>query len=147
MPPDISGAKGPRAILAAHTKDPSCASCHADIDPLGFVLENRNPIGKWRTTYPSKVKKKKGLPVDASGTLPNGTKLNDVTDLKKYLVDNPEFFANCLAEKLMVYATGRPMNYRERKIIKQIVIKNIKNANGFQDLVIDLIDSEIFKAK
>ena len=89
----------------------------------------------------------KPLPVDASGVLPDGTKLKDVRDLKKYLVNKPELLSNCLAEKLMIYATGREMNYREKKLIKSIVSRNIKAGNKFKDLLLDLIDSEIFKSK
>ena len=127
--------------------DSACSSCHQDIDPMGFVLENFDPIGRWRTSYPSPNKRKKPQPVDAAGTMPNGTKLKDVTDLKKYLVENPEFFTNCIAEKLLTYATGRPLNYREKKKVEEICAKNIKNTNGFRALLMSLIVSDIFKAR
>ncbi|MGY8768076.1 MAG: DUF1585 domain-containing protein [Pirellulales bacterium] len=91
--------------------------------------------------------KKKGPAVDAAGTLPGGTKLEDVTDLKKWLVENPEYFTNCIANKLLTYATGRPLNFRERKVVEAIAAKNIQQGNHFQDLLLDLIDSEIFKAR
>ena len=92
-------------------------------------------------------KKTPPLPVDASGTLPSGESLRDVTDLKKWLVENPEYFSNCLAEKLMTYATGRVMNYREKRLIEEIVTQNIKNGNRFQDLLCALVESEIFRAR
>ncbi|PHR94522.1 MAG: hypothetical protein COA78_32170 [Blastopirellula sp.] len=146
LPPEVDGSAGPRERLAAHTTDASCARCHREIDPLGFVLENYDAIGRWRTNYASKGKKK-GPAVDAAGTLPGGTKLEDVTDLKKWLVEHPEYFTNCIANKLLTYATGRPLNFRERKVIEAIAAKNIQQGNHFQDLLLDLIDSEIFKAK
>ena len=77
----------------------------------------------------------------------DGTKLNDVRDLKRYLVKNPEHFANCLADKLLEYATGRHLNYREKKLKESIVANNIKNGNKFHDLMLALIDSPIFKAR
>jgi hypothetical protein len=147
LPPDISGAKSPKEILAAHTKSPSCASCHEDIDPVGFVLENLDAVGRWRTSYPTRSSKKKTIPVDATGQLPDGTKLQDVRDLKKWLAANPHHFTNCLSQKLLEYATGRHLNYRERKIVGEICDKNLKANRGFQDLLLDLIDSEVFRAR
>jgi hypothetical protein len=147
LTPDTTGAKGPRERLAAHMSNASCASCHEDIDPMGFVLENFDALGKWRTHYSSTSKKKKSLKVDASGVLPNGTKFNDVTDLKKYLVSHPHYFANCLAKKLMTYATGRVLNYLENKLIEDIVAKNISKGQGFKDLFIDLTTSKVFKTR
>ena len=146
LPPDTADAVGPRAKLAAHMDTASCQSCHEDIDPMGFVLENFDAVGRWRTAYPKKGKIK-SMKVDASATMPNGTKLNDVRDLKRFLVKNPEYFTGCLARKLMSYATGRQLNYREKKIIGEIVAKNIATGNKFQDLLLDLIDSEVFRAR
>ena len=129
--------------------------CHREIDPLGFVLENYDPIGRWRTNYPKyredeeggKSKRIDGLAVDTSGTLPCGTKLNDVTDLKKFLSENPEPFARCISEKLMTYATGRQLNYRERALIAEIVKEQSKHDLRFRDLLLALVDSEIFRTK
>ena len=155
--PDVTGAITLKEIMAKHMEQKSCASCHQDIDPIGFVFENFDAIGQWRSHYPApkneqeKRKKnapaKKGLPVDATGIMPDGTKLEDIRDLKAYLVKNPEYFSRCLSEKILNYATGRKMNYAERKLISQIVDKNLKNKQGFRDLFMELIDSEIFKAR
>lgn len=147
LSPDLAGATTLKERLAAHMADASCASCHEDIDPVGFVFENFDAVGRWRTEYPTAAKKAEPLPVDATGVLPEGTPLNDVTDLKKWLVTNPEHFANCLAEKLMLYGTGREMNYREKKQLEAIVEKNIENGNRFEDLLIALIQSEIFLSR
>ena len=147
LPPDTTGAKDPRDKLAKHMGNASCASCHEDIDPMGFVLESFDPVGRWRTHYPSAKKNKTGLKVDTSATMADGTELHDVRDLKMYLVKNPEHFANCLAGKLLEYATGRHLNYREKKMKEEIVARNIKNGNKFHDLMLELIDSPIFKAR
>ena len=116
-------------------------------------MENFDAVGKWRTMYPAKPKVgekggfMKPLPVDATGVLPSGEKLKDVTDLKSWLVKHPEHFSNCLAEKLMIYATGREMSYKEKRILEGIVRDNIKNGNRFRDLVLAVVDSEIFRAR
>lgn len=153
LTPDTAGAKSPKARLAAHMAEQSCAACHREIDPLGFVLENFDPIGRWRESYPiyteqdGESKRADGLPVDATGTLPSGEDLRDVTDLKKYLVANPTRFAGCLSEKLMTYATGRTLNYRERRMVSDIVVASCENDLKFADLIVELVDSDVFRMK
>ena len=132
----------------------SCAVCHRDIDPLGFALESFDPVGRWREHYPifgedadGKTTKREGQVVQSAGVLPNGTELTDVRDLKQWIADNPEIFANCLAQKLLTYATGRKLNFRERKIVAEIVKDQTKNNLRFRELVQALVQSEVFRAK
>jgi hypothetical protein len=153
LTPDTTGATSPKSRLAAHADEASCAACHREIDPLGFVLENFDPIGRWRDFYPrfvdqnGKSKQIDGSPVDATGTLPGGTALSDVRDLKKWLAENPEPFARCLCEKLLTYATGRTLNYRERSVIAGVVTRQRDEDLKFADLVVELVDSDIFRMK
>jgi len=154
LTPDTTGARSPRERLAAHMADPACAACHKDIDPLGFVLENFDPIGRWREHYPVYSKNEKGnsvtsngLKVDVAGTLPNGVPLADITDLKKYLASNPGAFSSCLAEKLLMYAVGRPLNYAERKQLKRYIHKQDPAEFGLQDLIVGVVDSALFRRR
>lgn len=142
LTPDTTGATTPRQLLSAHTSEESCAGCHKKIDPVGFVLENFDPVGRWRDNWPGI-----DVPVEAAATLPDGTRIEDVTDFKAWLVENIDLFSNCLAEKLMTYATGRVPNYRERKEIEAVVERNRESGNGFRDLVLALIESETFRTK
>ncbi|MEP3482071.1 MAG: DUF1588 domain-containing protein [Fuerstiella sp.] len=158
LTPDTSAAVTVKERLAAHMSEDTCASCHAEIDPIGFVLENFDPVGRWRSHYPvyqtiqkgkrQKVVRKDGLMVDAAGVLPDGTPLSSISDLKSWLLKHPEHFACCISEKLMTYATGRKLSYRERSIIRKIVLKQIEAADGqqlpFKNLLIDLVASEVF---
>ena len=152
LTPDTSKAVTPREMLAAHTTEVSCAGCHKKIDPVGFVLESFDPVGRWRTQYPAprssnKKDKKMGLPVETDGKLTDGTVLNDVTDLKAYLRKDISPFSECISEKLLTYATGREMSYSEHKLIREIVEKNQNNGGGFQDLILALVNSESFRTK
>ena len=88
-----------------------------------------------------------GLAVDATGTLENGVELKDVTDLKRYLVENIDVFGNCLAEKLLTYATGRDLGFGDRKEVERIVVEVREQGNGFQDLIVALVLSEAFGMK
>lgn len=150
---DTSGAQSIRELLERHQADESCASCHQKIDPPGFALENFDPVGRWRENYPifekrgDKVVTLEGMPVDAEGRLPDGTPLNDVTDLKRYLVNHIDAFSRCLTEKLMIYATGREPGYGDRKEIDGIVARAKERGNGFEDLIVELVLSESFLTK
>ena len=152
--PDTAGSKTPRELLQAHAADTSCAGCHKKIDPIGFALENFDAVGRWRDHYPVWTKDKRGRPVskpgadiDSTSQLPDGTPIRDIVDLKRWIVENIDQFSECLAAKLMTYATGREPNYRERKEIAQIVRKNQERNHGFRDLLLALIDSETFRTK
>ena len=152
--PDTSGATSIRELLSRHQADATCAACHRRIDPLGFALENFDPVGRWRTHYPVYEKQKNGKlvtrngpKVDAKGTLPDGTQIRGVSGLKKYLVDNIDQFSSCLAEKLLVYGTGRPMNYADRQVVKRLVADVTKQGNGFRHLIIAIVLSESFRTK
>ena len=140
--PDTRGTKTFRDLMKAHTDAKGCASCHRKIDPLGFVLENFDPIGRWRDVYPEG-----GPPINAKATMPNGTPLKDVNDLKAYVSDHIQDFCQCLAEKLMTYATGRHLSYADRQEITKIVESNLADEKGFQDLLLALITSEVFTTK
>lgn len=142
LTPDTQGTITPRETLAAHTKEASCMVCHRRIDPVGFVLENYDPVGRWRTEWP-----KGAGEIDPTGVLPDGTPINDVVDFKRWLTANVDQFSECLAEKLMTYATGRLPNYTERKEIAQIVMLNHQNGKGFRDLMLALVGSETFRTK
>jgi len=95
VPPSI------RERLAQHRKDPSCASCHAVIDPLGFALENFDAIGGWRTVDES------GRPVDSIGATVGGDKVEGLSGLRALLLAEPEQFPRTVTEKLLAYALGR----------------------------------------
>jgi len=138
--PDIRGAKTMREILTKHRDTPACFACHQKIDPPGFALENFDPIGAWRTHY------KPGLPVDATGTMPDGKSFNDVAGLKKILAANQPQFARMLAEKLLAYASGRRMEPLDRPRMDRLTKDLAARGNGFRDLVELAVLSEIFRS-
>ncbi len=84
------------------------------IDPLGFALENFDPIGRWRD-------RDEGSPVDASGTLPNGSPFKGVVDFRESLTAQPDRFAATVTEKLLAYALGRGLDYYDMPAVRKIV--------------------------
>ena len=136
--PDIRGALTVREELAKHRSIATCAECHRKIDPLGFALENFDPIGAWRTEYGKK------LPVDASGKLPSGEAFDDIRQLRTLLIERHELFTRSLTEKLMTYALGREVEVGDRPAIDRICEDMADPDKGLRDLIQAVVASESF---
>ena len=129
-----------RAALEKHRADAICASCHSRMDPLGFGLENYDPIGRWRTEEGK-------APIQVGGTLPNGVEFSTPAQLKALLrQDLPEFTRN-LAGKMMIYALGRGTESYDQLLIRDIVDKMEKADYRFQTLVREIVHSLPFQAR
>jgi hypothetical protein len=136
--PDTRGSTTIRDQMERHRSDPTCAECHRKIDPLGFALENFDAIGRFRTTYGPRKK------IDASGTLPQGQGFKDLGDFMwNFRHEHPKFI-RALTNKLMEYALGRQMEISDRPTIDRILNKVEKENLGFQDLVIQIVSSNLF---
>lgn len=142
LTPDTQGTTTPRELLAAHTQSAKCAGCHRHIDPIGFALENFDPVGRWRENWPEI-----NVEIDSSGVLPDGTEIEGYLDFKQWLVSNIDLVSECLAEKLMIYATGRIPSYAEQVEIRGIVDQVTTNGGGFRDLLIALMESRTFRTR
>jgi mono/diheme cytochrome c family protein len=127
-----------RQQMEKHRANPMCAGCHTRMDPLGFALENYDAIGAWRTHDAT-------LPIDASGILPGGKKFTGSAELKKILASNREAFAECLTEKLLIYALGRGLEPYDRTATKQITAKLAANDYRFSSLITGIVDSVPFQ--
>jgi hypothetical protein len=159
--PDIRGAKTMREILEKHRTLETCNGCHRVIDPPGFALENYDVIGGWRDRFRSlgegdrvdlrvdgrKVRYRLGPPVDAAGQLPTGEGFKDFTEFQKLLLAAQDRVAECLAEKLLMFATGREMGFSDRPEIARILAESKKRNHGVRDLVHLVVQSPLFLAK
>jgi hypothetical protein len=96
---DAAATQTARQFLSQHRARPQCAVCHNQIDPLGLALESYDPVGRYRTMD-------KGMIIDPSGTLANGTAFKDARELMALLSNDPQF-AQCIAKKLFTFALGR----------------------------------------
>jgi hypothetical protein len=141
LDPDIRGATTIRDQLQKHRSVASCNDCHRKIDPLGFALENFDPIGLYRNTYGKSTK------IDASGVLPNGKAFQDVEGLKHILLEQKDQFATALTGKLLAYATGRPTEPADRPEINRILKDLHTRKDGFRDLVKLVVLSEPLRSK
>ncbi len=137
LDPDTRGAKTIREQLAMHRNVSTCNECHRKIDPLGFALENYDPIGRWRDRYVRSAK------IDSSGELPDGESFTGIQDLKKIMLKREPQFARAMAEKMLAYATGRMMATTDRPAIDKIA----SSANGTRELIEQVVLSETFRSK
>jgi hypothetical protein len=100
-----------RQQLEIHREKAECAGCHSQMDPLGFGLENYDPIGRWRATQAEQ-------PVDASGVLPSGEAFNGPAELKTILMNQKDAFATNFTRKMLGYALGRSLNRYDNCVIE-----------------------------
>jgi hypothetical protein len=128
-----------RQRLEQHRRNPACASCHARMDPLGFTLENFDGIGKWRE------RNEDATAVDASSTLPDGTELNGVASLQKYLLARKDQFAGAVIEKLLTYALGRGLEYHDMPAVRKIVRDAAVNDYRWSSIIQGIVQSVPFQ--
>ncbi|MCW3100395.1 MAG: Gluconolactonase, partial [Chthonomonadaceae bacterium] len=129
-----------RQQLEAHRKNPTCASCHARMDPLGFGLENFDAVGAWRDSDGK-------FPIDASGSLPDGRSFRGPDGLKKILKADRDAFAQCLTSKLLTYALGRGLEGYDRTTVKEITQHIAINDYRFSNLVQEIVTSRPFQMR
>jgi mono/diheme cytochrome c family protein len=127
-----------RQQMELHRKNEPCASCHKIMDPIGLVLENFDGIGQWRTLDD-------GSPINPSGQLVDGTKLNGVADLRAALVKYSPQFVRVVTEKLMIYGLGRGTEYYDMPLVRSIVHNSEKDKYRFSSLVIGVVKSQPFQ--
>jgi hypothetical protein len=125
-----------RQRLEQHRSNPVCAGCHAFIDPPGFLFENFDPIGAWRTVD-------NGQPIDASGDL-DGTPLTSARDLAEILKDDARV-GRCMVTQLYRHAIGRREVVSERAGLDAVNLKFDAAGNRFRDLMLTLVTSEVFR--
>jgi len=129
-----------RAAMLQHRANPACASCHARMDPIGFAMEHFDAVGRWRDTDG-------GAAIDASGVFPDGSKFEGMAGLKKALLAQPENFASTVAEKLLMYALGRNLQYYDEPAVRAIVHDAAKNNYRFSSFVLGVVKSFPFRMR
>jgi Protein of unknown function (DUF1592)/Protein of unknown function (DUF1588)/Protein of unknown function (DUF1585)/Protein of unknown function (DUF1587)/Protein of unknown function (DUF1595)/Planctomycete cytochrome C len=128
-----------RELLAVHREAALCSSCHNRMDPLGLALENYNAFGKYRQTDA-------GNPIQADGELITGERFSNLDELKQILVSSRKRdFYRCVAEKMLVYALGRGLDYRDETTIDQIVEHLDARGGRARDLIQLVVNSPPFQ--
>jgi hypothetical protein len=129
-----------RQMLETHRANPSCAGCHARMDPLGLSLENFDAIGQWRTTDA-------GHPIDASGVLLDGTKVDGPGALRDALVAQKTQFVKAVTEKLLTYMLGRGLEYYDAPAVRAIDHEAAAGDYRWSSLVSGIVKSSPFQMR
>lgn len=129
-----------RSQLEAHRANPTCASCHSRMDPLGFGLENYDAIGRWRTADGN-------FPVDAAGTLPNGQTFSSPAEMRSILESELPDFSRTLTEKMLTYALGRGLRSYDRPAVEAIDGALAADGYRFQTLILEIVRSLPFQSR
>ena len=142
--PESDGKTQPRTVrekMEQHRKNPVCAACHGQMDPLGFALENFDAVGAWRT-------KDAGFAIDSSGTFPGGgVKFSGPVDFRQGLVGFRQLFLSTLTQKLLTYALGRGVEYPDQPAIRQIMRDAEKGDMRWSALVMAVVRSMPFQMR
>lgn len=143
--PDLVEERDPRKVLpmreqmAAHRANPVCAACHAQMDQLGFALENFDAIGEWRDIYAS------GLSIDASAEFPDGTTFDGPGELRALLLNHSEEFLTTATERLLTYALGRGLEPTDAAVVRRIKREAAADDHRFEALVQRVVASVPFQ--
>jgi hypothetical protein len=137
---NVSASLPIRERLAEHRTNTVCASCHRQIDPVGFSLEQFDAVGRWRLM-------EEGRPIDAAGGLPDGSQFEGVAGLEQALLQRPEVFVRTMTEKLFIFALGRAPEAFDAPAIRKIVREARANNYRFSSLILGLTTSTPFQMR
>jgi len=129
-----------RQAMERHRASPSCASCHARMDPIGLAMENFDATGKWRETVG-------GAPLDTTGAFPDGTRIDGVAGLRAELLRQREPFASTVAERLLMYALGRNLQYYDAPAVRAILRGAAPGGYRLSALVLGTVRSRPFQMR
>jgi len=129
-----------RQRMEQHRANAACASCHRLMDPIGFALENFDHAGKWRTTDGQ-------TPVDATGVMVDGTRLDGAESLRRALVAKPDLFAGVAVEKMLTYALGRALRPQDMPSVRAITHAAAPGRYTFSSLVLGVVRTPQFQMR
>jgi hypothetical protein len=129
-----------RERMEEHRKNPICANCHRLFDPIGLAMENFDAVGQWRTRDGGSL----GSPIDASGELLDGTRVDGVVSLRQALLRKPELFVGTVVEKLMTYALGRGVAAHDMPTVRAIIRDAARRDYRFSAIVLGIVNSTPF---
>jgi hypothetical protein len=129
-----------REAMTKHRANPACASCHARMDPIGFAMEHFDAVGRWRDTDG-------GQAIDTTGVFPDGATFDGVAGLKRELMRHPEQFAGTVAERLLMYAVGRNLQYYDAPAVRTVLREAAPSRYTLTSLVLGVVKSPPFQMR
>jgi len=130
-----------REQLERHRANPTCATCHNVIDPVGFALEKSDADGRWREHN------RDGLDIDSNGILADGTPVDGPVALRQALLKDPKIFAGTVTEKMLIYALGRGLDPADMPVVRQILRNAAEDNYSLQSIIKGIVDSYPFQMR
>jgi hypothetical protein len=127
-----------REQMETHRRNPACAACHVRMDPLGFAMEQFDAIGKWRTTGG-------GIPIDSSAMFPDGTPIDGVRGVRALVSSRRDQFVETFTAKLLTYALGRLVDYRDQPAIRKIAREAAAEDHRWSAIISGIVKSAPFR--
>jgi hypothetical protein len=127
-----------REQMERHRDDPVCASCHMMMDPIGFALEPFDAVGRLR-------EEDGGAPINAADVMYDGAPISGPADLRDFILRYREQYVRNVAERMMTYAVGRAMTYRDMPEVRAVVREAAGGGYRFQDLILAVARSDAFQ--
>ena len=141
--PENDGKSKPASLrerMEQHRANPVCATCHANMDPLGFALENFDAIGRWRESD-------EGAPIDSAITW-RDTAIDSPKAFREALLRQGEDeLLRTIAEKLLTYALGRGVDYLDAPTVRQIVRDAARDDYRWSSFVLGIVRSAPFQQR
>jgi len=129
-----------REQMEEHRANPACATCHKQMDPLGFALENFDAVGAWRTMDARN-------PIDPASQLADGTRVDGPVALRQALLRHPEAFVGTMTSKLLTYALGRGVEYYDKPSVRAVVRRAAAQNYRFSSIVLGIVTSTPFQMR
>src|SRR5688572_24097698 len=147
-PPDVPSLNTERSgqplsmkeAMQMHRASPSCAGCHAKMDPIGFALENFDAIGRWRG-------EQNGRALDVSSALPDGTMVDGVEGVRRLVLSDPALFVEAMTGKLLMYALRRNIQHYDQPAIRVIARESARQNYTFGSLVLGVVSGVPFQSR
>jgi mono/diheme cytochrome c family protein len=129
-----------REQMERHRQNPACAACHVRMDPIGFAMENFDAIGRWRVQT-------SGVPVDASAVFADGTNLDGIVGLRRFLVAHRDNYVHTFVSKLLTYALGRHVDHRDQPAIRRITRDAAAADHRWSAIILGIVNSTPFQLR
>jgi cytochrome c5 len=130
-----------REAMVQHRANPTCATCHARMDPIGFALDNFDAVGRWRRVGEG------GTAIDPSGVLPDGSKFEGVVGLRENLLSHPEQFVTTMTGNLLTYSLGRTLEFFDNSVVRAVVRDAARDNYRFSSLILGIVNSAPFQMR
>ena len=137
---DLGKPRSVRDRLEEHRVNPNCAGCHKLMDPIGFALENFDPVGNWRVND-------SGFKIDASGTLFDGIKLDGPASLRQGILNHSNAFLTNFTDNLLAYGLGRIVDYRDQPFVRAINRDAARSNNKMSTFIFGIVKSPAFQMR